>query len=121
MTTIEIDLMSPGRVARKFGVTTETLKRWATDGALDIEMYTSGGHARYHPDEVKRLWDAIAERSRGSKNATESGTHSGMIRRSGTSAAKVWTPATTSKGQPDLPSSSSEVSTSPEPAPTFLD
>lgn len=47
-------LLTPGEVARLFGVDPKTVSRWADAGKLEA-MRTLGGHRRYRADEVKRL------------------------------------------------------------------
>ena len=49
-------LLTPGDVARLFGVDPKTVSRWADAGKLSA-MRTLGGHRRYRADEVHRLLD----------------------------------------------------------------
>lgn len=48
------ELLTPGEVARLFGVDPKTVSRWADAGKLDA-MRTLGGHRRYRVGEVKAL------------------------------------------------------------------
>ncbi len=54
------ELLTPGEVARLFGVDPKTVTRWASAGKLS-PMRTLGGHRRYRSSEVYSL----LERSRG--------------------------------------------------------
>ncbi len=49
--------MTPGEVARLFGVDPKTVTRWAAAGKLRA-MRTLGGHRRYRASEVRALLDA---------------------------------------------------------------
>ncbi len=49
-------LLTPGEVARLFGVDPKTVSRWADAGKLEA-LRTLGGHRRYRADEVRRLLD----------------------------------------------------------------
>lgn len=54
------ELLTPGEVARLFGVDPKTVTRWATAGKLSA-LRTLGGHRRYRASEVHEL----LEQSRG--------------------------------------------------------
>ncbi|MFA9444066.1 BldC family transcriptional regulator [Egicoccus sp. AB-alg6-2] len=46
--------LTPGEVARLFGVDPKTVTRWASAGKLSPQR-TLGGHRRYKADEVRSL------------------------------------------------------------------
>ena len=46
--------LTPGEVARMFGVDPKTVTRWASAGKLTPQR-TLGGHRRYRSDEVHAL------------------------------------------------------------------
>lgn len=48
------ELLTPGEVARMFGVDPKTVTRWAAAGKLEA-LRTLGGHRRYRASEVNRL------------------------------------------------------------------
>jgi excisionase family DNA binding protein len=48
------DLLTPGEVAKLFGVDPKTVTRWASAGKLS-PLRTLGGHRRYHATEVYTL------------------------------------------------------------------
>ncbi len=51
----EVDeLLTPGQVAKLFGVDPKTVTRWADAGKL-MALHTLGGHRRYRAREVHRL------------------------------------------------------------------
>ncbi len=50
------ELLTPGEVARLFGVEPKTVTRWADAGKL-TPIRTLGGHRRYRASEVFRLLD----------------------------------------------------------------
>lgn len=51
----EVDeLLTPGQVAKLFGVDPKTVTRWASAGKLTA-LHTLGGHRRYRAREVHRL------------------------------------------------------------------
>jgi excisionase family DNA binding protein len=54
------DLLTPGEVAKLFGVDPKTVTRWASAGKLS-PLRTLGGHRRYRSTEVY----ALLERSTG--------------------------------------------------------
>lgn len=47
-------LLTPGEVARRFGVDPKTVTRWARGGKLN-PLRTLGGHRRYRSSEVDSL------------------------------------------------------------------
>lgn len=50
------ELLTPGQVARLFGVDPKTVTRWASAGKLEA-LHTLGGHRRYRASEVHALLD----------------------------------------------------------------
>lgn len=52
----EDELLTPGEVARLFGVDPKTITRWANAGKLSA-IRTLGGHRRYRASEVYDLLD----------------------------------------------------------------
>lgn len=48
------ELLTPGEVARLFGVDPKTVGRWATQGHLSVTR-TLGGHRRFRASEVDAL------------------------------------------------------------------
>ncbi len=54
------ELLTPGEVARLFGVDPKTVSRWADNGKLDA-LRTLGGHRRYRAEQVHGLLDGAAE------------------------------------------------------------
>lgn len=48
------ELLTPGEVARLFGVNPKTITRWASAGKL-TPVRTLGGHRRYRASEVYAL------------------------------------------------------------------
>jgi excisionase family DNA binding protein len=50
--------LTPGEVARLFGVDPKTVTRWAAAGKLTPQR-TLGGHRRYRADEVRGLLDRM--------------------------------------------------------------
>lgn len=51
----EVDeLLTPGQVAKLFGVDPKTVTRWASAGKLTA-LHTLGGHRRYRAREVHEL------------------------------------------------------------------
>lgn len=56
-TAMSDDLLTPGEVAKLFGVDPKTVTRWAAAGKL-TPLRTLGGHRRYRRAEV----DALLER-----------------------------------------------------------
>lgn len=55
------ELMTPGEVARLFGVHPKTVARWASAGRF-TPARTLGGHRRYRASEVYALWREITSR-----------------------------------------------------------
>jgi excisionase family DNA binding protein len=53
-TPVEDELLTPGEVARLFGVNPKTITRWAMAGKLR-PIRTLGGHRRNRPTEVRSL------------------------------------------------------------------
>lgn len=51
------ELLTPGEVARLFGVDPKTVTRWAAAGKLTA-LRTLGGHRRYRASEVHTLLDS---------------------------------------------------------------
>jgi MerR family transcriptional regulator, light-induced transcriptional regulator len=51
---MSIGLLSTAEAARRLGVTTTTIKRWADDGRLP-HMRTAGGHRRFRSEDVRSL------------------------------------------------------------------
>ncbi len=51
-------LLTPGEVARLFGVSPKTVTRWADAGKL-TPIRTLGGHRRYRASEVYRLFEEV--------------------------------------------------------------
>lgn len=49
-----MDLLTPRETARRFAVTTATVRRWALDGRLTVHR-TLGGHRRYDRTQVDAL------------------------------------------------------------------
>ena len=54
------ELLTPGEVARLFGVDPKTVSRWADNGKLGA-LRTLGGHRRYRAQEVHQLLDDAGE------------------------------------------------------------
>ncbi len=54
------ELMTPGEVAKLFGVDAKTVTRWAEAGKLR-PLRTLGGHRRYRTSEVLRLLEWAAQ------------------------------------------------------------
>ncbi len=52
-----VELLTPGEVARLFGVDPKTVTRWAAAGKLQA-LRTLGGHRRYRAAEVHGLLQA---------------------------------------------------------------
>ncbi len=63
LTHSDDDLLTPGEVARLFGVNPKTITRWATAGKLTA-IRTLGGHRRYRAREVFALLDEHTVESR---------------------------------------------------------
>ncbi len=57
------ELMTPGEVARLFGVHPKTIARWASAGRL-TPARTLGGHRRYRASEVHELWREMSSREK---------------------------------------------------------
>ena len=53
------ELLTPGEVARMFGVDPKTVTRWASAGKLN-PLRTLGGHRRYRSTEVHQLLERSA-------------------------------------------------------------
>lgn len=51
---MEVVLLTPGEVARKFRVDPKTVTRWAAAGKIS-SIRTPGGHRRFRADEVQAL------------------------------------------------------------------
>ena len=48
------ELLTPGEVAKLFGVDPKTVRRWAKAGKLSA-IRTVGGHRRFPAEEVRRM------------------------------------------------------------------
>lgn len=59
------ELLTPGEVARLFGVDPKTVTRWAAAGKLSA-LRTLGGHRRYRSAEVFALLDRNGQSGDGS-------------------------------------------------------
>lgn len=66
------ELLTPGEVAKLFGVDPKTVTRWATAGKLDAQR-TLGGHRRYRADQVH----ALLEEHRGGQPSDDGRTGAG--------------------------------------------
>ena len=53
-------LMTPGEVARIFGVNPKTVTRWAKQGKIPC-IKTPGGHRRFRASVIKKLYEAGEE------------------------------------------------------------
>lgn len=53
----EADLVPIGEVARIFGVTVATVRRWEREGKIDA-VRTPGGQRRFDRAEIERVWSA---------------------------------------------------------------
>lgn len=53
----EADLVPIGEVARIFGVTVATVRRWEREGKIDA-VRTPGGQRRFDRAEIDRVWSA---------------------------------------------------------------
>jgi excisionase family DNA binding protein len=51
-------LLTPGEVAKQFGVSPKTLIRWANDGKIP-SVRTIGGHRRYRESVVKAILSGL--------------------------------------------------------------
>jgi excisionase family DNA binding protein len=58
---VDDELLTPGEVAKLFGVNPKTITRWATAGKLRA-IRTLGGHRRYRSQEVFSLLDGGVDR-----------------------------------------------------------
>ncbi|MDP9021654.1 MAG: BldC family transcriptional regulator [Actinomycetota bacterium] len=56
----EEELLTPGQVAKRFGVNPKTITRWADAGKLTA-IRTLGGHRRYRASEVEALLEQSVE------------------------------------------------------------
>ncbi|MBW3576884.1 MAG: BldC family transcriptional regulator [Actinobacteria bacterium] len=56
----EQELLTPGQVAKRFGVNPKTITRWADAGKLTA-IRTLGGHRRYRASEVEALLEQSVE------------------------------------------------------------
>lgn len=54
------ELLTPGEVAKRFGVNPKTITRWADAGKLTA-IRTLGGHRRYRASEVEALLEQSVE------------------------------------------------------------
>lgn len=54
------ELLTPGQVARLFGVNPKTITRWANAGRINA-VRTLGGHRRYRAGEIYELLDKAQE------------------------------------------------------------
>ena len=66
-------LLSPGAVAKLFGVDPRTVTRWVDKGLL-VPILTPGGHRRYRYLDVMALRDSLQQRSADSALRSTSGT-----------------------------------------------
>lgn len=58
------ELLTPGEVARLFGVDPKTVTRWAAAGKLTARR-TLGGHRRYSASEVHEVLERVGGGSEG--------------------------------------------------------
>ena len=55
MAGLDEAMMTPGEVARQFGVTTKQVANWDNSGILKAAFRTPGGQRRYREADVARL------------------------------------------------------------------
>jgi excisionase family DNA binding protein len=48
----DVDVLTPGEVAKLFRVDPKTVTRWAADGKLPGAFRTPGGHRRFHRKDI---------------------------------------------------------------------
>lgn len=56
-------LISPKRASKILGVHPVTLINWEKEGKISC-MKTLGGHRRYKFDEIKKIWNEMAEKDK---------------------------------------------------------
>jgi len=59
-----VRLVSTGEAARAIGVGRRTLTRWATDGLVQPDAYTAGGHMRWDVERLRAELRRIAAERR---------------------------------------------------------
>ena len=54
------EILTPGEVAKMFGVDVKTVTRWVEDGKMDC-FRTLGGHRRFYRSDVEKLREERSE------------------------------------------------------------